>query len=136
MIDEDESSGPPAGQKPAAERVAAQKLGISAESRAAAFLMGRGWRILQRRVRTPVGEIDIVAERAGTIAFVEVKARSSLDRAAEAVTPRQRGRIIAAAQHWLARSPMAANAALTFDVILVAPGRAPQHLPGAFDASE
>lgn len=121
---------------PAAERQAAQKLGLSAESRAAAYLMAKGYRIVARRYKTPVGEIDIVAQRLGTVVFAEVKARGSLDAAAESVSPRQRARIIDAAQHWLAAHPKAAGLPLRFDVILIAPGRLPRHLPGAFDASD
>ncbi|UQD73074.1 YraN family protein [Bradyrhizobium japonicum] len=64
------------------ERVAAFRTGISAESRAAAYLMAKGYRILARRYRTPHGEIDIVARRRNLIAFVEVKARATLDDAA------------------------------------------------------
>lgn len=56
------------------ERVAAFQTGISAESRAAAYLMAKGYRILAKRYRTPHGEIDIVARRRNLIAFVEVKA--------------------------------------------------------------
>ena len=70
-------------------RVAAFRTGLSAESRAAAFLMAKGYRILAKRFRTPYGEIDIVARKRNLIAFVEVKARASLDDAAYAVTPRQ-----------------------------------------------
>lgn len=80
------------------ERVAAFRTGISAESRAAAYLMAKGYRILAKRYRTPHGEIDIVARRRNLIAFVEVKARASLDDAAFAVTPRQQQRIIDAAR--------------------------------------
>jgi putative endonuclease len=70
------------------ERVAAFQTGLSAESRAAALLMAKGYRILAKRFRTPHGEIDLVAKRRNLIAFVEVKARASLDEAAYAVTPR------------------------------------------------
>ena len=69
---------------PAPERQVAFKFGISAESRAAAFLIAKGYRILARRYRSPAGEIDIVARRRGTLIFVEVKAREKLDDAAEA----------------------------------------------------
>ena len=81
--------GPPR-QAPAAERLRAFRTGLSAESRAAAFLIAKGYRILARRYRTPYGEIDIVARRRNLVAFVEVKARATLDDAAYAVTPRQR----------------------------------------------
>src|SRR6476659_9858971 len=78
-------------------RVAAFRTGLSAESRAAAFLMAKDYRILAKRFRTPHGEIDIVARRRNLLAFIEVKARASLDEAAYAVTPRQQQRIIDAA---------------------------------------
>ena len=131
-------SAPPADRadKAAApERVAAFRTGISAESRAAAFLMAKGYRILARRFRTPHGEIDIVARRRSLIAFVEVKARASLDEAAFAVTPRQQSRIVDAAQGWLMAHPEHADFELRFDVILIAPRHLPRHLLAAFDAS-
>lgn len=117
------------------ERIAAFRTGISAESRAAAFLLAKGYRILARRFRTPHGEIDIVARRRNLIAFVEVKARASLDDAAFAVTPRQQRRIIDAAQGWLAAHPEHAEFELRFDAMLIAPRRLPRHLLAAFDAS-
>jgi putative endonuclease len=120
----------------APERVAAFRTGLSAESRAAAYLIAKGYRILARRFRTPYGEIDIVARRRQLLAFVEVKARRSLDDAAYAVTPRQQQRIIAAAQAWLMTHPEHAAFELRFDAMLVASRRLPRHLPGAFDASD
>ena len=116
-------------------RVAAFRTGISAESRAAAFLIAKGYRILARRFRTPHGEIDIVARRRNLIAFVEVKARASLDEAAYAVTPRQQARIIAAAQVWLMAHAEHAAYDLRFDAMLIAPRRLPRHVVAAFDAS-
>src|SRR5271168_61421 len=59
----------------APERVAAFRTGLSAEARAAAFLMAKGYRILAKRFRTPYGEIDLVARRRNVVVFVEVKAR-------------------------------------------------------------
>jgi putative endonuclease len=86
--------------KPASPaRVEAFRTGVSAEAQAAALLIAKGYRILARRFRTPHGEIDIVARRRNLLAFVEVKARETLDDAAYAVTPRQQARIIAAAQN-------------------------------------
>jgi putative endonuclease len=116
-------------------RVAAFRTGLSAESCAAAYLIAKGYRILARRFRTPHGEIDIIARRRNLIAFVEVKARASLDEAAFAVTPRQQARIINAAQAWLAVHPEHAEFELRFDVILIAPRHLPRHLLAAFDAS-
>jgi putative endonuclease len=123
-------------EKPASPaRVAAFRTGLSAESRAAAWLMAKGYRILAKRFRSPYGEIDIVARRRNLVAFIEVKARASLDEAAYAVTPRQQARIIAAAQAWLMAHPEHADDELRFDAMLIAPRRLPRHLLAAFDAS-
>ena len=120
---------------PQPERIAAFRRGLSAESRAAMLLMAKGFRIAARRWKTPLGEIDIVARRRGMLVFVEVKAREHADAAAEAVTENTRARTIAAAELWLARHPDDAGRAIRFDVMLVAPGRLPQHIVDAFDAA-
>jgi putative endonuclease len=125
----------PAERVAAPERVAAFRTGLSAETRAAAYLMAKGYRILAKRFRTPYGEIDIVARRRNLLAFVEVKARATLDEAAYAVTPRQQRRIIDAAQAWLMTHPEHADFDLRFDVMLIAPRHLPRHLLAAFDAS-
>jgi putative endonuclease len=123
----------PAAPRP--ERQVAFALGLSAESRAAAFLVAKGYRIVARRWRSPVGEIDIVARRRRTLIFVEVKARLTHDDAAEAVLARQQRRIVAAAEAWLATHPDDANYDMRFDVMLVAPKSLPRHIMAAFDAS-
>lgn len=120
---------------PAPRRQLAFRLGLSAESRAAALLLAKGYRIVARRWRSSSGEVDIIARRFRTLAFVEVKARETLDAAAWSVTPRQRARIIAAAEAWLARNPGDAKCFIRFDAVLVAPRALPQHIAGAFDAS-
>lgn len=120
---------------PRPQRQAAFRFGLSAEGRAALLLLAKGYRILARRYKTPVGEIDIVARRRGTLLFVEVKARDNFDAAAEAVTPRQQARIIDAAQYWLAAHAEAAECPMRFDAILVARGKIPRHLKNAFDAT-
>ena len=101
--------------------------------------MAKGYRILAQRFRTPYGEIDIVARRRNLLAFIEVKARASLDEAAYAVTPRQQARIINAAQAWLqvwlTAHPEHADFELRFDAMLIAPRHLPRHLLAAFDAS-
>ena len=132
-----EGTAPPdTAAKPASPaRVAAFRTGLSAESRAAAFLMAKGYRILAKRFRTPYGEIDLVARKRSLLAFIEVKARASLDEAAYAVTPRQQQRIIAAAEAWLMAHPEHAEFELRFDAVLIAPRRLPRHLLAAFDAS-
>jgi putative endonuclease len=120
---------------PRPERLAAFRLGISAESRAAFFLRAKAYRIVARRYRTPFGEIDIVARRRRALVFVEVKARDTIDEGAIAVTERGKHRIVDAARFWLAQHPGDVNAEIRFDVILVAPGKIPRHIANAFDAS-
>jgi putative endonuclease len=124
-----------AGKQASPERVAAFRTGLSAESCAAAYLMAKGYRILAKRFRTPHSEIDLIARRRNLVAFVEVKARATLDDAAFAVTPHQQGRIINAAEAWLAAYPQYAEFELRFDAILIAPRRLPRHLLAAFDAT-
>jgi putative endonuclease len=116
-------------------RQIAFRFGLSAESRAAAFLIAKGYRIVARRFRTPVGEIDLVARRGGVLVFVEVKARETFDAAAEAIGKRQQRRIVAAAQSWLAAHPDDVVRDMRFDVVLVVPRRLPHHIMAAFDAS-
>jgi putative endonuclease len=110
------------------------RLGLSAESRAAAYLVAKGYRIAARRWRSPVGEVDIVARRRNLLVFVEVKARNHLDDAAYSVTERQQRRIAAAAAAWLAAKPEDALRNIRFDAMLVAPGRLPRHITAAFEA--
>ncbi|MBP0447496.1 YraN family protein [Roseomonas sp. SSH11] len=102
-------------------RRAAEHLGAHAESRAVTALEARGWVVLDRRARTALGELDLVAEREGLLAFIEVKARPSLEEAAFALSPRQKARIMAAAEAWLTAHPGHGSAGMRFDVILVAP---------------
>ena len=109
--------------------------GRFAEMLAAAALMAKGYRIVGRHVKTRAGEIDIIARRRDLLIFVEVKARANLDDAAWSVTPRQRLRIAAAAEAWLARHQDARIRDIRFDAILVAPGRIPRHITAAFDTS-
>jgi putative endonuclease len=140
MAKPEDAASPGKPAKPASPaRLAAFQTGLSAEARAAAWLMAKGYRILAKRFRTPYGEIDIVARRRNLLAFIEVKARASLDEAAYAVTPRQQARIINAAQAWLqvwlVAHPEHADFELRFDAMLIAPRRLPRHLLAAFDAS-
>lgn len=119
---------------PRPERQEAFQTGISAESRAAFFLIAKGFRILARRWRSPLGEIDIIARRRRLLIFAEVKARASLDEAAESINMRQRRRIAAAAEVWLAANPDESIQDIRFDAILVAPGRIPRHIIAAFES--
>ena len=129
-----QNNQPPRPLKPTPrpERQAAFRVGISAESRAAAFLLAKGFRILARRWRSPRGEIDIIARRRRLLVFAEVKARASFDEAAESINERQRRRIAAAAEAWLAANPDEMIRDIRFDAILVATGKIPRHIPAAF----
>jgi putative endonuclease len=129
-------SRPVATRDAAPERIAAFRTGLSAESRCAAWLIAKGYRIIARRFRSRAGEIDIIARRRGVTAFIEVKARATLDEAAYAVTPYQQQRIVAAASAWLAAHPEYGNDELRFDAMLIAPGHLPRHLVAAFDATQ
>ena len=106
--------------------------GHRAESLAALWLMLKGYRVLARRTRTPLGEIDLIVKRGGTIAFVEVKARESFAAADAALTRGSERRISAAADLWCARHPDSARFTQRFDLVLVAPFRLPRHIPDAF----
>ncbi len=124
----------PARPDRASERRAAEERGRRAEAIAAWFLRVKGYRVLARRYRVPVGEIDLIVRRGHVVAFVEVKARATLAEGAKAVTPTGRRRIARAAALWLAAHPKAARCDLRFDVVVAAPGRLPRHLAGVFDA--
>jgi putative endonuclease len=124
----------PKAVEPRPEKVAAFRTGLSAESRAAMMLVAKGFRILARRWRSPVGEIDIVARRRKLLVFVEVKARADLDTAAQSLDRRQQQRIAAAAEAWLATYPDPGITDMRFDAILIAPGKLPRHIQAAFES--
>jgi len=88
--------------------------------------------VLARRARTPAGELDLIAERDGLLAFVEVKARPNLSEAAFALGPRQRARLVAAAECWLAGNPGHGAAGIRFDLLLVAVDGAVRRIADAF----
>ncbi len=98
---------------------AAQKRGVDAEAAAAAALTRDGWTIRASRLRTKAGEVDLVAERDGLIALIEVKARRTLSDAAVALGSRQQARLLAAAEIILANHPAWGGAGVRFDLLLV-----------------
>jgi putative endonuclease len=116
-------------------RRAAESRGRRAETIAAWYLRAKFYRVLARRFRTPVGEIDLIVRRGRTIAFVEVKQRPDDDAATLALTPKGRQRIARAAQLWLSAHPAAAGFDLRFDVVLLVSGRMPKHLVSVFDTA-
>ncbi|MCW3837364.1 YraN family protein [Sphingomonas canadensis] len=115
----------------ARDRRAAESRGRDGETQAAWFLRMKGWRILDRRVRTPAGEVDLVARRGSLIAFVEVKTRArgaDLDHAIDA----HRLRRVAAAAEYLMQRYAGPGDDIRVDVILIAPGTLPRHIENAW----
>lgn len=110
------------------KRRAAEQRGRGAETLAAWWLRLHGWRILARRARVPGGEVDIVARRGRTLAFVEVKARASAEAAGLALDAYRLRRVAAAAER-LALRFMREGDALRIDAVFIVPGRLPRHLP-------
>ena len=117
-----------------AKRKRAWRWGHIAEAMCAAYLVCRGYRILARRLRSPVGEIDLLARRGRTLSIIEVKARQDLATAAEAISERQRARLIRAAEWLIAGRPELAGLTIRFDAMLVRPWRMPQHIVDAWRA--
>ena len=117
-------------------RAAAERRGRSAERLAEWALRLKGYRLLARRFKTPLGEVDLIMRRGEVTAFIEVKARRLGDDALEAVTPRNAWRISAAADLWMRRDARAARGVCRFDIVTVAPYQWPRHIENAFEARE
>ena len=109
--------------------------GLEAEQQAASFLENLGMRILERRYRCPLGEIDLVAKDGETVVFVEVKARRStaFGLPEEAVGFAKQRRLARAAEAYLAFRGLHDSPA-RFDVVAVTP-EGIRHLTDAFRAS-
>lgn len=98
---------------------AADRRGRSAEAAAQVALERDGWSILARRLRTSAGEVDLVAEKEGLLAIVEVKSRPGLAEAAASLSDRQQARLISAAEIILANNPQWGSNGVRFDLLLV-----------------
>ena len=108
-------------------RELAEKRGRRGEAIAAWWLRLHGWRIVGQRLKTPRGEVDLIARRGKTVAFVEVKARVKHADLATAIDGWRLRRVAAAAEQLLPRYGKGAEN-MRIDVILVAPWRCPHHL--------
>ena len=114
-------------------RGAASRLsGRRAEVLAAVWLMAKGYRILGFRLRTPQAESDLLALRGKVLAVVEVKRRASLALALETVTFDQRDRLRRAGTALAAGRPRLSGASVRLDLIALAPGKLPMHIPDAW----
>ena len=101
----------------------------------ALWLMAKGYRILGFRLKTPSGEIDLLAQKGEVLAVVEVKLRTTLEAALDAVTARQRERLRRAAESLAHRRPSLAGASIRLDLVALAPGRLPRHIADAWRGS-
>jgi len=111
------------------KKTAALNRGRMAETLSVFSLRCRGYRILARGFRAPVGEIDIIAQKAGVLVFIEVKARRDLATAADAITNKQRHRIVRAAMAFVQTRAELASLDQRFDAMLVSPGKWTWTLP-------
>lgn len=112
-------------------RARAEDRGRRAETLAAWYLRLKGWRILDRRVKTPRGEVDLVARRGRSIAFVEVKWRASAAELGFAIDTWRLRRVAAAAEA-IAPRYLRSGDMQRIDVLLLAPGRWPRHIVNAW----
>ncbi len=112
-------------------RQQAERRGRTAEWIAMLFLMCKGYRILGHRLRTPFGEVDIAAWKRNVLVIVEVKARSTYEAGAFAVTPTAQQRIARAAQVLAGRWRLT-QAPIRFDLVVVGSSLLPRHERGAW----
>lgn len=113
------------------KREVAEQRGRKGEGFAAWWLRLKGWRIVARRVKTPRGEIDLVARRGSTVAFVEVKWRAGAESLAIAIDTYRLRRVAAAAEA-VAHRYAGAGETIRIDVLLLAPGHWPRHIVNAW----
>jgi putative endonuclease len=106
--------------------------GILAEFIAATILTLKFYRIIERRYKTRVGEIDIIAIRDKTVIFIEVKKRSNKNHLFESITSKQQGRICKAAELFLNRNPVYEGYKKRFDAILITSNLLPNHIKNAW----
>ena len=104
--------------------------GLWAEQLCVLVLLVKGYRILGQRVKTPAGEIDIVAAKGKTLVVMEVKKRGDDYAAASAISPHQQSRLMGAANYILQQ--YSGFETLRFDAMLFAPNSLPKHIKNAF----
>ncbi len=114
------------------KKLKAYRRGHRGEWMAAAALMVKGYRIVARRFKTKLGEIDLIARRGDLVLIVEVKARPTLTEAMDAIGPQAMRRIEAAADLWVARQPDFGRLSVRFDLVAILPRKWPVHVPSVF----
>lgn len=122
-------------RQPDPRRIAAERTGKRAEGLAALVMMTKGFAILERRFRTPVGEIDLIARRGRLLVFTEVKARATIEKGLVSVPYRSRRRIERAGENFLSRRRTLENCFIRYDLIIIAPWRW-RHVPAAWRYGE
>lgn len=109
--------------------------GVFAEKLACIYLILKGYRILQLRYKTKLGEIDIVARKRKMIIFVEVKQRSTEEKSVEAISAKAQKRISNAARQFISCHPEYTGFAFRFDALLFIPPFFVRHLDNAWSVS-
>ncbi len=113
------------------DRKTAEARGRRGEMAAELWLRAKGWSILDRRRKTPAGEIDLIAREGGTVVFVEVKWRAKVAELDYAID-HYRLRRVAAAAEMVAHEYAKQGEGLRVDVILLAPRSLPRHIVNAW----
>lgn len=121
--------------KTSARRRTSHSDGVMYEGMAELYLRAKGFKILGRRYKTGVGEIDLIGMDGDTLAFIEVKGRATEAEALFSITPRMKNRITAAACHFIAQNPEYSEHAMRFDVVAVSPPFTIRHLDNAWLAT-
>ncbi|MFH1158535.1 MAG: YraN family protein [Pseudomonadota bacterium] len=106
--------------------------GLRAEAFAGLYLRLKGYRVVEERWKTPMGEIDLIVRRGRRLAFIEVKLRGTAAAAVESIHARNRFRVRSAAELYLQKHPEYTGWELGFDALVMAPGAWPRHIRNAF----
>jgi putative endonuclease len=107
--------------------------GRYAETLASLYLRLKGWRITAHRFKCPLGEIDLIARKGKVIAFIEVKARKTVEDGLTSIQSHQQARIVKAAEWWINQNDINGISIFRFDVIVICPFKWPYHLVNAFE---
>ena len=119
----------------ASKKVKSYNFGLFAESLAALFLNLQGYRILERRYKTHLGEIDLVAKRGRNLVFIEVKARKKKE-TSEVLSQHQMNRISKAGLLFLAKNNEFEDYFIRFDLIIMRPFSWPEHFKNAWECRQ